>query len=147
MPESVIVVDSSSSVVEVGGSPPTEVEVVTVGRDVSTVVDSRTSLVEVPGGPPTLVEVVTGGQIGPPGPEGDPGPPGPAGPPGSVVTYVYSQGPPASTWVVPHMLGRQPSVTVVDSGDSVVIPNVHYDSADQVTLSFGSATSGRAYLN
>jgi len=36
---------------------------------------------------------------------------------------------------------------VVDTGGTVIIPNVHYDSANQVTIMFGAATSGKAYLN
>ena len=91
--------------------------------------------------------VVYGGQPGPPGPPGSVGPAGPQGIPGPVVTFVHVQSPPSSVWVVQHNLNRQPSVTVVDTGDSVVIPDVHYDSPMQVTLRFDSMTSGKAYLN
>jgi hypothetical protein len=73
---------------------------------------------------------------------------GPAGPPGpSATTYIHTQGPLSAVWTVSHSLNRFPSVTVVDSGNSVVIPDVHYDSANQITIMFGSATSGKAYLN
>jgi len=100
------------------------------------------------------VIVIAAGNIGNPGPPGAPGsvgpigpqgPAGPAGPP--AASYIFIQGPPSAIWVVTHNLNRQPSVTVVDTGDSVIIPSVHYDSANQVTLTFGSATSGKAYLN
>lgn len=50
-------------------------------------------------------------------------------------------------WTVTHGLGKFPAVTVVDSGNTVLIPDVHYDSTSQVTISFGMATSGKAYLN
>lgn len=66
---------------------------------------------------------------------------------GAGATHVHTQGSPSALWVVPHTLGWWPSVTVVDTGESVVVPDVHYDSADQVTLAFGSPTSGKAYLN
>ena len=36
---------------------------------------------------------------------------------------------------------------MVDSGGSLVEPDVHYDNQNQVTLTFGSPTSGKAYLN
>jgi hypothetical protein len=72
---------------------------------------------------------------------------GGSGGPGAGATYVHTQGSPSASWVVVHNLGWWPSVTVVDTGDSVVIPDVHYDSANQATLVFGSATSGKAYLN
>jgi hypothetical protein len=66
---------------------------------------------------------------------------------GGSTTYTFSQATPSAIWVIPHGLDRQPSVTVVDTGESVVIPSVHYDSPDQITVSFGSPTSGKAYLN
>lgn len=62
-------------------------------------------------------------------------------------TYEFTQTSPASTWVVVHGLNRHPSVTIVDSGGSVIISDVRYDSLTQVTISFGSATSGKAYFN
>lgn len=78
------------------------------------------------------------------------GPQGPAGPPGQAGTganYVYYQLLPASSWVVTHPLSKYPAIMVVDTGDTVVIPDIHYDSQSQVTISFGSPTSGRAFLN
>lgn len=104
------------------------------------------------------VIVLAGGDFGPPGPEGPMGPEGPEGPMGPEgpegpqgpigdLTYIHTQGAPASLWTVVHNLGKNPSVEVVDSGGSVIAPDIHYDSANQVSISFGSATSGKAYLN
>ena len=100
------------------------------------------------------VVILAAGGIGNPGPEGPEGPPGPIGaqgqpgPPGpGAVSFVFTQGAPSAVWVIVHNLNKQPSVTVVDTGESVVIPTVHYDSANQITATFGSATSGKAYLN
>ena len=73
--------------------------------------------------------------------------PPPSGGGGGDLNYVYTQGSPSATWTVAHTLGKYPSVDVVDTGDSTIVPDVHYDSLSQVTLSFGSATSGKAYLN
>jgi hypothetical protein len=66
---------------------------------------------------------------------------------GGATTYTFTQGTPAATWNVAHSLGRFPSVTVVDTGGTVVIPNVTYVDANNVTVVFGSATTGKAYLN
>jgi hypothetical protein len=68
------------------------------------------------------------------------------------ITYTHTQGSVSNTWVIVHNLGRFPSVTVVDSGGTVVTGNVVYDSNNQITLTFfanGSlvAFSGKAYLN
>lgn len=98
------------------------------------------------------LSLIFAGNVGPPGPPGTPGesgPEGPIGPPGPSgdVTYTHIQTAPASIWVITHNLGKYPTVSVVDSGESVVVPDVHYDSTNQVSVSFGSVTSGKAYLN
>ena len=90
----------------------------------------------------TLIDNLTG----PTGPAGPPGPAGPAGS-GGDLTYVHTQGTPNTIWTVAHNLAKRPSVSVVDSGDSVVIPNVAYVDVNTVQLTFGSATSGKAYVN
>jgi hypothetical protein len=62
-------------------------------------------------------------------------------------TYVHTQGSPSATWSVVHNLGKFVSVDVVDSGGSLVIPDVTYVDNNTVTVKFGSATSGKAYCN
>jgi hypothetical protein len=66
---------------------------------------------------------------------------------GGATTFVFTQGSPSDTWVILHNLNKYPSIEVVDTGFTVVIPTVHYDSQNQITAIFGSATSGKAYLN
>jgi hypothetical protein len=92
------------------------------------------------------------GTPGPKGDDGDPGPPGPPGPPGAPgsgegFSYIHNQIAPEDVWVVVHNLGQYPSVTVVDTGGTVVFPDVHYDNSNQVTIVFGSSTSGKVYLS
>lgn len=70
---------------------------------------------------------------------------GPAGP--GQTTYTHNQNQASATWVITHNLGRHPSVVVIDSAGSVIIPDVQYDSAYQVTVRFSAAFSGKAYLN
>jgi hypothetical protein len=60
--------------------------------------------------------------------------------------HVFTQASPSTEWVVVHNLGGKPSVTVVDSADTVVLGEVKYDSSTQVTISFTAAFSGYAYL-
>tara|TARA_R110002167_G_scaffold5222_1_gene24434 strand:+ start:2203 stop:2559 length:357 start_codon:yes stop_codon:yes gene_type:complete len=67
-------------------------------------------------------------------------------------TFTYNQEGSSHTWVITHNLGYFPSVTVVDSGNSVVIGCVTYNSVNQLTVQFHeagvlSAFSGKAYLN
>lgn len=82
-----------------------------------------------------------------PGVPGPAGPAGPQGPAGIATTFVHTQGALSATWVVAHPLNKRPSVTVIDTGDRVVLANVHYDSDNQVTITFDNATSGKVYLN
>ena len=71
----------------------------------------------------------------------------PGGGAGADANYVHTQGSPSATWVVTHNLNKYVAVDVVDSGSSVVLPDIHYDSLNGITLTFGSPTSGRAFVN
>ena len=67
-------------------------------------------------------------------------------------TFVFTQNGASNTWVVEHNLNSFPSVTVVDSGDSIVKGMVVYNTKNKITLTFfaggqASAFSGKAYLN
>jgi len=62
-------------------------------------------------------------------------------------TLIYTQSIPATTWTIDHGLKKFPSVTVVDSANSVVQGTVSYNSATQITLTFSAAFSGQAFLN
>lgn len=87
------------------------------------------------------------GPSGPEGPEGDPGPEGPPGPSGTETTYTFTQLAAVYSWDIIHLLNRYPSVTVIDSGGTEIIPNVSYISDDEIQLYFENPTSGKAYLN
>ena len=63
------------------------------------------------------------------------------------ANFVFEQGTPSATWVVTHSLGKNPSVSVVDSAGTLVIGNVTYDTLNQLTLTFNGAFSGEAFMN
>jgi hypothetical protein len=63
------------------------------------------------------------------------------------LNFIYTQASAAAVWTVPHNLAKYPSVTVVDSGDSVLLADVSYVDVNSLQVSFASATSGKAYLN
>jgi hypothetical protein len=81
------------------------------------------------------------------GPQGPQGPEGPQGPPGIIETYIHNQISSASTWSIQHNLGRYPSVSIVDSGGSIVLGAVKYISENEIQISFSAAFAGRAFLN
>lgn len=103
--------------------------------------------------PPPQITVVPAGQglqgvRGPAGPDGQgqQGPIGPAGPPGGA-TYDHVQSTPAAVWSVTHGLSRYPTVVVLDSTGSLVDGDVDYIDADNITLTFSGAFSGKAFFN
>ena len=68
------------------------------------------------------------------------------------ITYTHNQSTTSNTWTIPHNLNRFPSVTVVDSADTIVYGTVVYNSANQLTITFFEGSSalafqGKAYLN
>jgi hypothetical protein len=63
------------------------------------------------------------------------------------ATYTHTQASASSIWTITHNLNCFPSVTVVDSADSVVIGDVEYISANVVRVTFMAAFAGKAYLN
>lgn len=60
--------------------------------------------------------------------------------------HVHTQGAVSNTWTINHTLGGKPSVTIVDSANTVVVGEVQYNSDMQVTVTFTAAFSGYAYL-
>ena len=68
------------------------------------------------------------------------------------ITYTHNQSTTSNTWTITHNLNRFPSVTVVDSADTLVYGTVVYNSANQLTITFFEGSSalafqGKAYLN
>ena len=65
-----------------------------------------------------------------------------------VWTFTFEQEVASDTWVITHNLGRNPGVVAVDSAGSVQVPDdVHYDSENQITVTFCNAFAGKAFLN
>lgn len=62
-------------------------------------------------------------------------------------TYIHTQIASSSTWVVDHALNKFPSVTVVDTGNNVVIGDIQYNTNNQLTITFQASVSGKAYIN
>jgi hypothetical protein len=64
----------------------------------------------------------------------------------SSIRHIHTQGTATTTWTINHALGGYPSVSIVDSGKTVVFGEVNYVSVSQVVVNFTSAFSGFAYL-
>lgn len=95
-----------------------------------------------------ITNIIDASVPGPQGPQGTQGPTGPQGPPGSGgASYIHDQVTPSATWVIVHNLNFFPNVTVEDSGGNEHYPDIVYDSANQVTLTFNAVNGGKAYLS
>jgi len=94
------------------------------------------------------IPIIGSAFLGPQGPKGDKGDVGDQGPQGPAgTTYTHNQLVPELQWTVVHNMNKYPSVMVVDSGETVIEPDITYDSPVQLTVLFGSPTSGKAHLN
>ena len=61
--------------------------------------------------------------------------------------FVYTQAVSSDVWEIQHNLDKYPSITIVDSGNSVVIGEIVYIDKNNVRITFASAFSGKAYFN
>lgn len=75
-----------------------------------------------------------------------------AGEKGSTGTaggsYVHYQSSASSVWTVNHNLGYfAGGISVIDSGETVVVGDITHTSINQFTVSFSSAFSGKVYVS
>lgn len=61
--------------------------------------------------------------------------------------YTHTQGSASATWTITHNLGKNPSISAVDSAGTEVIGEVYYVSLNQLIVYFTEPFSGKAYLN
>jgi hypothetical protein len=64
-----------------------------------------------------------------------------------VPTFVFEQNAPATTWNIPHNLGKFPSVSVINNNNVIINGEVTYIDNNNVQLNFSAGFSGKAYLN
>lgn len=63
------------------------------------------------------------------------------------LSHTHVQGTPSATWNVTHNLGKNPTVAVVDSLENEVIGDIQYVDSNNLTITFTSTFSGKAYCN
>lgn len=63
------------------------------------------------------------------------------------LNYIHNQTEASDEWVIVHNLNKYPAVSIIDSAGDEVEGNVHYDSLNQVTITFIGAFKGTATLN
>lgn len=113
------------------------------------------------------------GAIGPTGPQGETGPQGQTGnsayqdavaagfvgtlqewlnslqgekgDPGVPMWHTHSQIAPATEWIVNHNLGKMPSVTIVDTADTVIYGDITYIDLNTLKIEINYSISGKVY--
>lgn len=65
----------------------------------------------------------------------------------AVTNFVFTQASISNTWNIQHNLNKYPSVTVVDSGNTVWYGEVKYIDLNNIQIKFNQSISGKAYLN
>jgi hypothetical protein len=63
------------------------------------------------------------------------------------TNYVHDQQVASATWVINHNLGKFASIHIVDTAGDEIIGEVRYNSINQMTVTFTSLVSGKAYIN
>lgn len=66
---------------------------------------------------------------------------------GGDKTFIFTQAVPSTEWVVQHDLEKFTSITVVDTGQTVVIGDYTYVDNNNVILNFSAPFAGKAYFN
>lgn len=61
--------------------------------------------------------------------------------------YTHTQIKSSKVWIIPHNLNKFPSITIVDSANTVVVGNIEYIDNNTAIVSFSAEFSGKAYLN
>ena len=65
----------------------------------------------------------------------------------ALETFVFEQGIASDEWVIEHNLNKYPSVSVVDSANNVITPEVEYIDLNNIVVRMNGATTGKAFLN
>ena len=61
--------------------------------------------------------------------------------------FTFNKNIASEKWEIKHNLNKYPSVTVVDSADTVVYGNIEYIDSNKLIITFSDGFAGKAYLN
>lgn len=62
-------------------------------------------------------------------------------------SFTHNQTTAAEEWIIQHDMGKNPSVTIVDSANTYVVGEVYYIDNNSLRVNFKYAFKGKAYLN
>jgi len=62
-------------------------------------------------------------------------------------SFIFTQANPTAVWTIQHNLGKFPSVSVVDTSNTMVEGLTDYIDDNNLTITFTAGFAGKAYLN
>jgi hypothetical protein len=65
----------------------------------------------------------------------------------SLTSYKHYQNVAEAEWHIEHEMGKNPSVSVVDSANNIVVGEVHYIDTNVLIVRFKYPFKGTAFLN
>jgi len=66
---------------------------------------------------------------------------------GNDLNYTHTQAVASASWVMPHLLGKNPSIACYDTSGNRVHGDVTFTDLNNLTVTFNTAFAGVAYLN
>jgi hypothetical protein len=63
------------------------------------------------------------------------------------TNFIHVQSIASDVWEITHNMQKFPSITIVDSAETVVYGDVEYISLTEIRVTFSAAFGGKAYLN
>ena len=65
-----------------------------------------------------------------------------------ATTFTHTQSSASAAWTVTHSLGYLPGgVSIIDSGENVVMGDIVHSTDNELVINFSSAFTGKAYLS
>lgn len=144
------ITETSNNLIEIVGETESTIEINQITNEISVTEVSSDVVIEI--NVPTSIDILEMASQGPSGADGTNGSQGPQGIQGlpgldGDKTYVHTQTVAANIWTVTHNLNKRPSITIVDSGENMVIGDVEYLDLNSLRVMFTNLFGGKCYLN
>ena len=64
-----------------------------------------------------------------------------------AMSKIFTQTNASTTWTIKHDLGRFPTIVAIDGDGNELVGDVKYTDENNITITFSTACSGKAYMN
>ena len=63
------------------------------------------------------------------------------------VGYTFIQNTPSAVWTINHQLNYKPNVNIEDTNGNTIIGDINHINTNNLTITFSTAVTGKAYLS